>query len=108
MLPVNKSDLSTDQAEFVELMQRLAFGFIERLVVRDGHPVVEAHTRVIRDIKLGASNGPRPELALPDFALKASVQELLDVLAANGNATVRCLEIKHGLPFRIQVEDTPT
>ncbi len=100
-----KSGLSASQAELIELMQRTAFGVIEGLVIRDGVPVLDPRPRVIRDIKFGGSNGPRPEAKLSDFALKSSVQELMDTFASLGNATVRCLEVKHGLPFRMQVEE---
>jgi hypothetical protein len=105
MQPAVKSQLTTKQVQLVELMQRIAFGAIEDLVIRDGTPVFEPHPRVIRDVKFGCTNGPRPEADLSDFSLKSSVQELLAVISALGNATVRRLDIKHGLPFRMQVEE---
>ena len=45
------------------------------------------------------------QTGLTDFALKSSVQELMDNFASLGDATVRRLEVKHGLPFRMQVEE---
>ena len=61
--------------------------------------------RVVRDVKFGGENGPRPESGLHDFALKAQVRELLEHLDAIGTGTIRTLEVKHGLPFRMQVEE---
>jgi hypothetical protein len=100
-----KSTLLPAQVDLVDLMQKLDFGIIEGLVIRDGLPVLKPRPRVVRDVKFGAGNGRRSEAGLTDFALKSSVQELLDTFASLGNATVRRLEIKQGLPFRMQVEE---
>ena len=105
MKPHRKATLIPVQAELVELMQRLDFGTIEGFIVRDGLPVLKPRPRVVRDVKFGAGNGCRSEAGLTDFALKSNVQELMDTFASLGNATVRRLEIKHGLPFRMQVEE---
>ncbi len=105
MKPPRKSTLLPVQAELVELMQELDFGTIEGLVIQDGLPVLKPRPRVIRDVKFGAHNGARPEAGLTDFALKSNVQDLLVTFRTLGNATVRRLEIKHGLPFRMQVEE---
>ncbi len=105
MKPPRKSTLLPVQAELVELMQELDFGTIEGLVIQDGLPVLKPRPRVIRDVKFGARNGARPEAGLTDFALKSNVQDLLATFRTLGNATVRRLEIKHGLPFRMQVEE---
>ena len=86
-------------------MQRLGFGTIEHLVVRDGEPVFDPPPRVIREVKFGSENGPRPEADLGDFALKAQVRDLLDHLGSLRNATILRLEVKHGLPFRMEVEE---
>ena len=105
MKPPRKSALSPPQAELVGLMQKLDFGIIEGLVIRDGLPVLKPRPSVVRDVKFGAGNGRRSEAGLTDFVLKANVQELMDTFASLGNATVRRLEVKHGLPFRMQVEE---
>ena len=105
MKPPRKSTLTPVQAELVELMQKLDFGVIEGLVIRNGLPVMKPRPRIVRDVKFGAGNGRRDEAGLTDFALKSSVQELMTTLSSLGNATVRRLEVKHGLPFRMQVEE---
>ncbi len=105
MKPPRKSTLLPAQAELVELMQELDFGTIEGLGIQDGLPVLKPRPRVIRDVKFGARKGARPEAGLTDFALKSSVQELMTTLGSLGNSTVRRLEVQHGLPFRMQVEE---
>jgi len=100
-----KASLSSARRRLLNLMQDLNFGRIERLVVLNGEPVFEPAPRVVREVKFGGENGPRPELGAGDFALKAQVVELFERLDRLGDATLECLEVKHGLPFRMHVEE---
>jgi hypothetical protein len=84
-------------------MQELNFARIENLRVRDGEPVFDPAPRVIREVKFGAENAPRLELAKVNFLLKAQLIDLFHHLDELGNATIELLEIKHGLPFRMLV-----
>jgi hypothetical protein len=102
-----KSSLSPEQSRLVEWMQTVNFGRVEQLLVRGGEPVFTPPPRVIRDIKLGADNGARPEIARADFELKREVRELFTHLEAIGDGVVHCLEVKHGLPFKMTVEEVP-
>ena len=100
-----KSSLSEFQAHLIELMQGLNFGRIEGLAVRRGEPVFDPPPRVVREIKFCADNGPRAEIAKEDFALKSQVRELFAQMEAMGGGTIRCLEVKHGLPFKMTIEE---
>ncbi len=91
----------------IRLMQQLNFGRIEGLAVRGGRPVFDPPPRIIREVKFGAENGPRPEAGRADFALKAQVRELFAQLEELGDGVVRCIEIQRGLPFRMIVEEVP-
>jgi hypothetical protein len=100
--PKTKSELSLARRCLVELMQEVNFGQIENLLIRAGEPTFDPRPRVVREIKLcAAENGPRPERAAGDFRLKEQLVELFQRLDALGDATIECLEIKHGLPFRL-------
>jgi len=101
---LTKSSLSTPQKRLLETMQKMNFGRIENLSIRSGEPVLNPAPRVVKDVKLGAENGARPELQSGDFALKREHIELFDNLRLLGNGTIECIEIKAGLPFRITVE----
>lgn len=96
---VKKSDLSPARRRLVELMQRLDFGQVENLLVRDGEPVWEPGPRVHREVKFprGEDAPPRPG---SDFALKQQVRELLALLDQHPDTTLERLEVKGGLPFR--------
>lgn len=102
---VTKATLSPQRKRLVETMQGINFGRVEGLVVRDGEPVLDPPPRVLREVKLCAENGPRPESELEDFVLKAQVRDLFAHFDALGSGTIRCLEVKHGLPFRMQIEE---
>ena len=102
----NKRSLSAGRKRLLELMQQINFGRIDGISVRNGEPVFEPSPRVIHEIKFGGENGPRPEFGIEDFVLKAQVVELFDRLDDLGNGRVGSLEIKHGLPFRMSIEQT--
>ena len=102
----SKSSLSPRRRALVERMQDLNFGTIEKLVVEDGEPVFASTTRVVREHKFGGENGPRPEVALRDFALKSQVIELFGLLDQIRDGAVEVLEIKHGVPFRTIIPDS--
>ena len=100
-----KSCLSDAQVRLIELMQRINFGRIFDLEVRDGQPVMDPPPRVVREIKFGGDNGPRPEVARSDFTLKAHVRDLFAQLEALGDGVIPCIEVQRGLPFRMTVEE---
>lgn len=104
-LHLSKNDLSARRAGLLELMQTINFGRIEGLAVLDGDPVLDPLPRVIREVKFGGENGPRPELDAGNFLLKTQVVELFQHFDQLGDGTIEVLEIKHGLPFRMLVTE---
>lgn len=100
-----KGVLSEPRKRLVELMQHINFGRVERLVVANGQPVLDPPPTIIREVKFGAENGPRPELHVDDFMLKSQVVELLDALDDLCDGVIDVLEVKHGLPFRMLIRE---
>ncbi len=100
-----KSSLSQVQGQLIELMQRINYGQIEGLTVRNGEPVMDSPSRIFREIKFCGENGPRPESIKADFALKAQVRDLFAQLEAMGDGIIHSIEIQRGLPFRMTVEE---
>jgi len=98
-----KSSLSPARRRFVELLQQLNFGRVEKLQVRNGEPSFDPPPGVIYEVKFGGDNGTRPERAADDFLLKAQVVELLAHLERLGDGTVALIEVKYGLPFKMEV-----
>ena len=102
---LKKSDLSREGQTLVERMQRINFGRIEHLPIRGGQPVWADQSRVIRKVKLGGENSPRTESVYGDFELKRQVIDLFDQLERIGDGLIHSLEIKHGLPFAMDIEE---
>jgi hypothetical protein len=86
-------------------MQRVNFGQIRNLDIRDGEPQWTGRVTVTRDIKLGSRENARPEVTLSDFLLREQVVELFEQFDNIHDATIEVLEIRHGLPFRLLVAD---
>lgn len=96
-------ELEHSKQDLVKLMQQTNFGRIQ-VAVRGGKPVLESRPHVTRDIKIGGENGSRQEIHLADFVLKKEQVEALDHIATVEAGTVT-IEVKHGLPFRILIEE---
>jgi hypothetical protein len=99
-----KSSLSVSRRRLIELMQRINFGRIENLQVRAGEPVFDPAPRVVQKLKIGGDNGPRPEIACEDFWLKNQTIEMLEAISRLGDGNVLAIEVKHGLPFSMEIE----
>lgn len=102
--PVHTSALPREHTRLIEVMHRMNYGRIYQLMVRGGKPIFGADTRIVREIKFGGDNGPRPE-AGRDFEIKAAVRDLFAQLEAVGDGVVSCIEVQRGLPFRMTVEE---
>jgi hypothetical protein len=104
-MPARVADLSEGRRRLLRLMQEIHFGSIEELEIRGGEPVFHPSPRVVREIKFGGDNSPRPETAAKDCAVKPQVAELLDSLTRIRDGTIGRLEVQHGIPFRMKLED---
>ena len=102
---VTKASLTPSQQKLLIEMQRINYGRIDGLSVHRGEPVMDPPPCIVREIKFGGDNGPRPEVGKADFALKAQVRDLFAQLEALGNGVIPCIEIQRGLPFRMTVEE---
>lgn len=104
---VLKRDLSRDCMQLLELMQRINFGRIEGLRVVNGEPVLSSIKSARSVHKLKGENGPRPELEIVDFSLKQEVCEFFRLIKRVGNGELDLIEIKHGLPFIVEINEVP-
>ena len=101
----SKSTISPARRHLVELMQRINFGRIEGLTIAHGEPSLgEPRPKIFLEVKFGGENGPRPEAAAADFALKSQVVDLFAHFSELQDARIEVLTIKHGLPFGMHVE----
>jgi hypothetical protein len=101
------SDLSPARQRLVELIRFVHFGRIENLTVRAGEPVFDPPPLVIRTVKIAGHSEPRPQTAAEDFVLRREVSELLEHLQRLGNGIVNRIEIAHGIPLHLEVQENP-
>ncbi len=100
-----KSQLSSPKQHLIELMQHINYGRIEGIVIRNGEPIIKPLPRIVRQVKFGAENGPRSDTYKRDFTLKVQVLDLITQIEALGNGIIYSLEVKNGLPFKMNVEE---
>ena len=99
-----KGALPASCRRLLEAMQRLNFGKIENLEIRGGLPVFEPPPRIVKDVKIGGENSPRPELEMADFRLKAPVIEFFEHLIRLGDGKIALIEIQYGHPCKLLIE----
>lgn len=87
------------------LAQRLYFGTIHNLHVRDREPVLDPPPRVVRRKKNGGVNQPRPQADSSDFALKREWVDFFHDLDLIGDGVILLIEVSHGLPIIHEYED---
>lgn len=101
--PPSKCSLSKTRRNLVELMQKMNFGRIERLYIRNGEPHFESGSRILRDVVFGKNNSPNPARNREDFLLKDQICELFDLCDRERSFVIENLIIQNGLPVRMTV-----
>lgn len=105
MKEITNQSLSPACKRLVKLMQKLHFGTIPILPVKDGQPVLDPLPRVVRCKKKGGINQARPQAESTDFVLKREVVDLLQDIKAIGSGNVLKIVVAHGLPILYEYED---
>lgn len=96
-------DLLPSESAFVAAMQGLGFGRFEYLQIRDGELVLNPWPTAVRDIKFAAGQhmgNPTPS----NSDLSPQLAEFFGYVRAVDAGEIRELEVRHGLPFSMEVE----
>jgi hypothetical protein len=101
--PVAVQDLHPSEAAFVAAMQDLGFGRFEFLRIRDGEFVLQPWPVVVRDVKF-ASAVHTGRAVDSHSGLCQQVVELFAYVRDVDDGEIRSLEVRHGLPFSMEVE----
>ena len=88
-------------------LHRLWFGRIEHLQIKLGEVVLDPWPTTVRDVKFGSDSPIRNELP-ETFELKRQVADLFEYVREVDAGEIRTLEIRHGLPFSMEVEHRPS
>ena len=107
---MDKRRLTWPKQWLIEQCQRINFGRIT-LHVQGGEPDLTRPWKTRRTVKLASGttesvrkNGPRREAGLADFVLSAEHVALLGQLVQISDGSCVSIEVKHGLPFLIEIE----
>ena len=98
------SDLRASERAFVVAMQRLGFGRFEFLRIDSGELVLDPWPTTVRGVKFGSEDLGTSRTVPDEFQLKRQVTELFEYVRAAEAGEIRILEIRHGLPFSMEVE----
>jgi hypothetical protein len=102
--PLRFAQLSPARQELVRMCQKINYGQINVLVLRDSEPIYDPPPVVVIDVKLYRDDGPRPELEMADFVLRGDVQRLMNLFDKTQDGMIQRIEVQAGLPRRVVLE----
>jgi hypothetical protein len=105
--PMSTSDLLPSERRLVAAMNQLGFGRFESIRIERGELVLEPWPTTVRGVKFGSVD-TTPEALSGEIQLKRQVVELFEYVRSVDVGEIRCLEVRHGLPFSMEVEHRPT
>lgn len=102
--PTSTKDLLPSERSLLEIIRTLGFGQIEFLRISGGEPVLDPSPTVVRDLKLGTERYEAVSTAATEFELKREAADLFEYTRDVDHGEIRCLVVRHGLPFSMEVE----
>ena len=106
--PKATHDLSPSERRFVVAMNELGFGRFEFLRIEHGELVLDPWPPTVRSLKFGRDHLAALNGVPNEFELKRQVAELYEQVRSVEAGEIRCLEVRHGLPFSMEVEHCQT
>lgn len=99
------AEQSLSMRRLVRLMQKIAFGRIV-FTVHGGNVDFAQKVCTSRTFKChSGGNDARPEASMTDFELRKEVITMQSQLAKAADGARVTVEIKHGLPFTVEIEE---
>jgi len=86
-------------------MQHLHFGRFEGLQILNGELILDPFPISMREYKFGLDRGDETAPRSAEFQLKRQVLELIQFVRSLHKGEIHCLEIRHGLPFAMEVRN---
>jgi hypothetical protein len=97
-------DLLPSEYRFVIAMQHIGFGSFESVRIENRELVLDPWPTTILGVKFGSEERSAPPTPPAEFQLKRQVVQLFEYVREVDAGEIRCLEIRHGLPFSMEVE----
>ena len=101
--PCFSGDLMPSEQRFLCAMREVGFGRFEYVQIRNGQIVLDPWPVAVRDVKFGAETDVK-RTAHSEYQLKSQVAEFFEYTRDVDDGEIRALEIRHGLPFSMEVE----
>lgn len=105
--PMSTRDLLHSERRFAVAMYGLGFGRFEFLRIQTGELVLDPWPTTVRGVKFASEDQSTSRTPPDEFELKRQVTELFEYVRAVEAGEIRCLEVRHGLPFSMEVEHRP-
>jgi hypothetical protein len=105
--PMSTRDLTVLERCFLAAMTEVGFGRFEFLRIEHGELVLDPWPRTIRGVKFGSADAATREILSDEFELKRQVGEFFEYVRAVDAGEIRCLELRHGIPFSMEIEHRP-
>lgn len=102
-----RNPVSPARHRLLALCQKLNFGRIELIPVRDGQPILDPTPATAKEVKFASDNDPREDLRRTEFLQKRQIQDFCHQLDQLQNGVIEFLEVKHGIPFKMIVRSSP-
>jgi hypothetical protein len=84
----------------------MGFGRFERVPIRDGSLILSPWPATVQEVRFG-SDTQIFGMQSGDFDLKAQVVQLFTFVRSVEVGEIRTLQIRHGIPFLMELEDRP-
>lgn len=101
---MNSAHISLSDKKLLAHINRIGFGSIENLELRDGIAVTIPTSREVQSFKQEGGDAARRVAGDNPFTLKDCQTNFLNRLHAVGNGFIRKIVIQDGLPVRFEIE----
>ena len=105
--PKSTRDLSPSERRFVLTMHQLGFGRFESLRIERGELVLDPWPTTVRSVKFSPADSATQNGIPDEFELKRQVAEFFELVRTVESGEIRCLELRHGLPFSMEITVGP-
>ena len=105
--PSSTRDLLPSERRIVADMQQRKFCRYEFVSIRGGELVLDPWPMTVTSVKFASQEPVTPPIPAGEFQLKRQVVEFLESVRAIDSGEIRCLDVRHGLPFAMEIEAKP-
>jgi len=100
-------DLFPSERRFLSAMDELQYCRVESARIVNGEMVLDPWPTTVRGVKFGTENRAKARSTAAEFELKEPVIEFFEYVRSVQQGEIRCLEVRHGLPFHMEIAQQP-